>query len=261
MRMLNLNLVRGFRNVASPPPERFDLSGTVYAVGDLHGCYDLLCAILRRIGKDAMQSRVAGPLNIVFAGDYIDRGPDSAKVLKALRTVSLDPHFAPVFLMGNHERAMLDFLDDPGSGRNWLMMGGMQTLRSFGLTAPLPSATDRDLKACAGALSGALGPGEGFLRDGLKLWHQVGNVAFCHAAMSAHMPVDEQSGDMLLWGDAEFLRSGGPEGVWVVHGHTIVEKAKIVRNRIAIDTGAYDSGVLTAARIDSSGCKFLTVSI
>ncbi len=258
MRFLNLNFDLGLRRTASAAPDRFDLPETVYAVGDLHGRYDLLCAILAKINLDATQSHVAEPINIVFMGDYIDRGPASAQVLKALQAMRVDPRFAPVFLMGNHERAMLDFLDDPATHRNWLMMGGMQTLRSFKLAAPLPSANDDDLQDCAAALSDALGSCERFLRKALVLKHIRGNVAFCHAAMCAQTAVQDQPDDTLLWGDARFLQRGGPEGVWVVHGHTIVGKAEIVGNRIAIDTGAYDSGILTAARIDRDGCSFLT---
>ena len=75
----------------------------IYAVGDIHGCLDKLLQLHRAIRADLAAYPIARPL-IVHLGDYIDRGPDSAGVVRALMGMVDLPM---VNLMGNHEYTAL----------------------------------------------------------------------------------------------------------------------------------------------------------
>ena len=61
----------------------------------------------------------------------------------------------------------------------------------------------------------------------------------------------------LLWIRGEFLQASGPFGKVIVHGHTPMEAPQVTRHRLGLDTGAYATGVLTAARLDDSGQKII----
>ena len=122
------------------------------AVGDIHGRLDLLEALLVMLESEAPK------LPLVFLGDYVDRGPDSAGVLRKLMTLEQDGAREVVCLMGNHEAMMLEFLDMPGAKWPlWTRNGGSATLRSFGLDpdSGSPAETRDRLRDRAGlALSG-----------------------------------------------------------------------------------------------------------
>ena len=231
----------------------------VYAIGDIHGRADLLKKLLGKIDEDLAAHPPEGKALIVFLGDYIDRGDDSAEVLSIIErlwlTCSDREH---VFLSGNHEAAMLDFLNAPEKNGEWLRFGGLQTLHSFGLKGFSEHADGVALMEAGKALREKLASQEIFLRSALRVSVQVGNIFFCHAAIDPKLSLDAQSEEVLLWGHPSFQKKGGPEGIWVVHGHTITSEPDIGLNRIGIDTGAYYSGRLIAARITDGNLRFLS---
>ncbi|SLN59793.1 Bis(5'-nucleosyl)-tetraphosphatase PrpE [asymmetrical] [Roseivivax jejudonensis] len=224
------------------------------AIGDLHGCWTETDRLLRRL--DGVLPTTA---SVVFVGDYIDRGPESGRVLRNLmdlqRACGTD---RIVCLSGNHEEMLLDMLDAPAdAGPRWLRHGGLETLASLGV-APVPLDAEEaawfDLRD---AVRAALGPKtEAWLRALPTLWHS-GNVAVTHAGADPALPLDAQDDDVLRWGHRDFARRGRRDGMWVVHGHTIVDTPKAAHGRIAIDTGAYATGTLTAAVISRGSCEFL----
>lgn len=216
------------------------------AIGDIHGCFDLLEPLLASARHGEM---------IVTVGDYIDRGPDSAKVLARLHALNLSGRV--ICLMGNHERMMLDFLDHPAeNGTHWLTNGGMQTLWSLGLDLPQGSA-EQALIQTASALSERLGPIEDWLRHLPLIWTS-GNVAVVHAATNPTQPLNRQDEHTLLWGRPKPETPARPDGIWVVHGHTIVPDVQIGNGRFNIDTGAFRSRRLTALRIEKGGYQILS---
>src|SRR5215510_12874428 len=103
----------------------------VYAIGDIHGRLDLLNRLHQMILNDAGSSN-ADERIVIYLGDYVDRGPDSAGVVELLSKETL-PGFSAIHLMGNHEDFMLRFLDDNSSGNAWFANGGVATLRSYGV--------------------------------------------------------------------------------------------------------------------------------
>lgn len=239
-----LNALRNFLNKpdiehAPPAPDT-----PFVAIGDIHGRADLLTRLLPRLPD----------LPIICVGDYIDRGDHSADVLRLL----LDrPEI--ICLSGNHEDMLLRFVDTPErEGGRWLLHGGMQTVASFGLAGISPSARGKELVKLRNSLVEAMGQEMlTWLRDLPTLW-QSGNVAVLHAGADPSRPLDTQKPQTLQWGHAAFLKTPRTDGMWVVHGHTVVDAPNANDGRIAIDTGAYATDRLTAVIIEPGQVRFET---
>lgn len=222
----------------------------LWLIGDIHGRADLLDRLLGLV-------RVTTPApRLIFAGDYIDRGPASAPVLVRLQELVRDE--AAICLMGNHERMLLDALDQPAEAAlRWLRNGGDATLASFGISGRLPGASEAErLAGMAEALRQALPPGtEAWLRD-LPLYWQDGGLAVVHGGADPTLPMADQPEDALLWGHRDFHKPR-KDGLWIAHGHVVVAEPNAAAGRIALDTGAWATGRLTAARIGADGVMFL----
>lgn len=119
----------------------------VFVVGDIHGCIEKLAGLLARIDDDIAR-HADQTARVVFVGDYIDRGENSADVLRFMADVTRRYPERLVALMGNHERMLLDFLADPtGSAKRWIRYGGLETLSSFGVGAGLTTES-RNAASC-----------------------------------------------------------------------------------------------------------------
>jgi serine/threonine protein phosphatase 1 len=252
-----------FRKKPEPPPPPFvphTAGRTIYAIGDVHGRRDLLDRLLITLEDDvARRDEPQRPL-LIFLGDYVDRGPDSRGVVDRIRSVIAGDTFETIALMGNHERAMLNFLIDPFAHRAWLTFGGQETIMSYGAPAPEPDADDDTLIDCAAKLESLAAPHLDFLRR-LKLWHVVGNHLFVHAGVRPGVALEEQEDSDLLWIRAKFLgaeRHGLPYRV--VYGHTPGPAVLIGEDRVSVDTGAYASGVLSAVRVKDAEIDVLDTS-
>lgn len=251
--------VRRMRGRAEPdlpqaPPLRGPMPGQPFiAVGDVHGRADLLIEIDRLIEAD----HAGWP--VVFLGDYVDRGEESRKVLELLMSVSPEGTPSVTCLMGNHERMMLDFLDDPSErARRWLRNGGLQTLASFGVAPPSAGLDDPlAMMAMRDRLVKAMGDEmTAWLRARPLTWRS-GDVWAVHGGADPALPMDGQPPSALLWGHPQFMRKPRADGQWVVHGHTVVDTPQVADGRIAVDTGAFATGCLTAAAISADGVTFI----
>jgi serine/threonine protein phosphatase 1 len=251
-------LIRKHWKRARPEPcaAPIDAGGLTYAVGDVHGRYDLLARLVDRIFEDA--ASLGAPAKIVFLGDYIDRGEQSRETIDFLSSLARSAAAETVCLMGNHEQMLLKYLQDPETGSRWLRFGGLQTLMSYGVGEIATGRTQgKSFDLVRDALLDALGPHLSFI-ERLKLSHRAGNLLFAHAGADPALPPDEQEIDTLLWGCRRFWTRERSDGVWVVHGHFVVDRPSAERSRISLDTGAYFSGRLTAARITSGEVVFLS---
>ncbi|MBC6438399.1 MAG: serine/threonine protein phosphatase [Rhodobacteraceae bacterium] len=235
---------------ALPTPDR-----AVYVVGDLHGRADLLERILEHIDGDIGQAGVQNP-HLVFVGDYVDRGPDSAAVLDRLHGLTQEFPDNVTCLMGNHDRMLLDFLADPVvRGPRWLRAGAHDTLRSFGLPAGvLPrSPGPETLIELAALLQSTLTVARQRWLSSLPLSWSSGNLWVVHAAADPQHPMEDQTPRTLLWGHPEFETRPRRDGIWVAHGHNPVKVPGFRDGRIATDTGAWQTGRLTACAIRPDG--------
>jgi len=252
--VLRLIRKRWARAGSVPFPAPIHAGGVIYAVGDVHGRHDLLTRLLDRIFEDAAAYE-ATP-TIVFLGDYIDRGEHARDTIDLLIKLAERPEAETVFLMGNHEQMLLHFLHEPLSGSRWLRYGGLQTLMSYGVGGVGNLHAEGEASRFRSALIEALGPHLGFI-ERLRVSHRAGNLFFAHAGADPALPTDEQDVATLLWGCKSFQTTDRDDGVWVVHGHFVVETPAAEHGRIAVDTGAYFSGRLTAARIADGEVVFL----
>ena len=215
----------------------------VAVIGDIHGRLDLLGSLLKKLDAKYPYTKR------VFVGDYIDRGPDSRGVLAQLKALG----DGAICLMGNHEAMMLGFIDAPSSqGKRWLRNGGIETLRSFGISVSDDPGED-SFERLQAALKAELGREKLEWLQSLKLWWQSGNLVVTHAGPDPMVSMSDQENDAFLWGHPRFLRDRRTDDIWVAHGHWIQDRANVKNARIAVDTGAFHSGRLSAAVIATDG--------
>jgi serine/threonine protein phosphatase 1 len=255
-----MSLLRMFER-APPPAAEFAFGRVGFAVGDIHGRADLLGEMMALLEERAeAERRDAGEPIVIFLGDYVDRGPQSSAVIDML--LSGRPRgFERRYLKGNHEQSMLLFMETPLENRAWVLQGGAETLISYGVQPPPPvGASDEDWIAVGTALKERVPePHKAFL-NGLERYAALGDYAFVHAGVDAARTLEEQTDDDLFWSRDRFIASKRKFSHRVVHGHTPVDKPYADQRRIAVDTGAYASGTLTAARFEGPDVAFLSVT-
>lgn len=218
----------------------------IYAIGDVHGRADLLDRVLSRIDAHIAAHPTVRPIHILI-GDYIDRGPASREVLDLLINCAQGREM--VFLRGNHETFILDFLRNPAVFREWGKMGGAETLMSYGLKPPInaDAATQKEL---ASELNSVLPKAHRDFLGSLTSSFSCGGFFFAHAGVRPGVLLAKQRDDDLLWIRDDFLLYEEDFGKIIVHGHTPVRELDVRPNRINIDTGAYATGRLTCLIIE-----------
>lgn len=230
----------------------------VYAIGDVHGRADLLERMFDAIENEADEDK-SGPPLVVFIGDYIDRGPDSRAVLDLL--LSGRPYGCERrLLMGNHEQMLRDALRDPQLAPRWFAFGGLNTLVSYRLRPPPITAQPQELNEAMRRLEDAMGDAHLRLLAALEQVVPLGDYLFVHAGIHPAKPLSAQTERDLFWIREPFLSHRKRMPLRVVHGHTPVAAPTQSAPRIAIDTGAHASGVLTAARIRDDAVSFVSAT-
>lgn len=240
-----------------PAPAALPDDVIVYAIGDIHGHSGLLRELLDRIVAHAAGAAKGRQPVLIFLGDYIDRGPDSRGTVDLV----LDPPrgFAAHALMGNHEQAMLDFLDDPEEGGHWVRWSPA-TLASYGLGGEGLAAVDEaGRRLLRDRLMAALPADHLDFYRTLETMVTYGGYAFVHAGVRPGVPLASQARDDLFWIREPFLDWPAPFEKVIVHGHSINAEPVFRRNRIGIDTGAYSTGVLTALALRGETMELLQV--
>lgn len=227
----------------------------VFAIGDIHGCDDLLERMIAAI-RDLCLDDAERPL-LVFLGDYVDRGPASKGVLD--RLTSLDFCDAR-FLCGNHEEAMLNFLNDPEEGIAWIRYGGRATMTSYGIELPPRNSPFSQWKQAHADFRAAVPEDHMRFLWSLEDRIALGDYLFVHAGVDPKLPLDRQRPHDLRWIRDPFLTHKGRLGKVIVHGHTPEDRPYVDSRRIGLDTGAYKSGVLTALEVEGRERHFLQVS-
>jgi serine/threonine protein phosphatase 1 len=228
----------------------------IYAVGDIHGRLDLLNRLLARIATDIALRPTARPI-YVFLGDYIDRGSWSRETID--RLIEHGETHESVFLKGNHELIAIQCLSDRGLFDQWLRLGGLQTLVSYGVSAETPS-NGKQIAELQSAFHGALPQSHfRFFRD-LQSSFTLGDFFFAHAGVKPKVELTRQKESDLLWIRGEFLSSSCDFGKIVVHGHTPTSEIEVGPNRINIDTGAFATGRLSCLVIEEESLSTIDTS-
>lgn len=200
----------------------------IFVVGDIHGCFDKLCALMDKIPINFKRDQ------LIFIGDYIDRGSSSLEVVDYL--IDLKKKLpATIFLKGNHEDMLENYLD--GSDRfTYLLNGGQRTLDAY--------------------LNRPNNPGEypvppthlEFFKS-LHLYYQTDEYIFVHAGLRKKIPLESQKTIDLLWIRDEFIFSDFDFGKRVIFGHTPLKEPLVQTNKIGIDTGAVYGNRLTCLQL------------
>lgn len=220
----------------------------IYAIGDIHGRFDLLVKALNTI-----HLRDDPDKTIVFLGDYVDRGAESADVID--RLIELEKYsggMKVVCLMGNHERMMLDALENGNSYgymSSWLMNGGHETLESYGAAgngvvsnAPMHHIPQSHIQ---------------WMKK-LPLYYETEKYFFVHAGVNPDREFDNQKEKDLLWIREYFLKTdrGPTTRKHIVHGHTPHEydsaRVKHKHRRTNLDSGAVWTNILTIGIFDEA---------
>ena len=214
----------------------------VIALGDLHGCFDKLMSLWRKL-------EVTDNDLVIFLGDYIDRGPQVAETIKWILEQSKKDNF--IFLRGNHEQMILDAFQKRMNKITWLFNGGQATIRGL---SKLKSEDKTFI--------------EQFLKfvESLPLSYSIEigerTLFFCHGGVDSRKPLEEQSENFLLWAREEFFDTYDGDAV-IISGHSPVqafEKFGVAdnprpvklpdRNIVLVDTGSFvRSGKISAVDI------------
>ncbi len=226
----------------------------VYAIGDVHGRADLLSKLLDKIEAD--RAGLEQKPSLVFLGDYIDRGLQSRQVIDTLLSDRLDA-FQAYYIKGNHEDALLSFLSDPSFGPKWAAYGGRETLVSYGVRPPRSLSFNAEWEQAHDAFLKAIPNAHQTLLRSMPTSVQIGGYGFAHAGLRPGKKFAEQNDHDLMWIRDEFLNENGTFDVMVVHGHTPVDKPHNDHRRINVDTGAYFTGRLTAAKLTGTDVAFI----
>jgi diadenosine tetraphosphatase ApaH/serine/threonine PP2A family protein phosphatase len=228
----------------------------VYAIGDIHGCLDLLNGLLARIEADIARHPKTKPL-YVFLGDYIDRGLSSRETID--RLIQHAATHKCVFLKGNHELIAIKCLSDPDLFDQWLRLGGRETLASYKVPIETP-VNGNQIVSLQSAFHSALPQAHfRFFRD-LKNSFECGDFFFVHAGVKPNVELSRQKESDLLWIRGEFLSSDEDFGKIVVHGHTPTQEIEVRPNRINVDTGAFATGRLTCLVIEGKSVSVIDTS-
>lgn len=228
----------------------------IYAIGDIHGRSDLLALLLDKIAADAAHSKDAKWRTLVFLGDYIDRGHDSARVVDMVLG-ELPQGFDAHFLKGNHEAILLDFLDDPSYLGQWLANGADATFRSYGMDLEELIRKGATPEVWRRAFLASLPEAHRDFFETLELAVAFGDYLFVHAGVRPGVPLEAQDPRDMVWIRAPFLQSDEDFGKIVVHGHTPAREPVIRANRIGIDTGAVFTDRLTALKLEDGSRTLL----
>lgn len=229
----------------------------IYAIGDVHGRLDLLTAMMDRISAD-LAVRPHDRPRIVMLGDYGDRGPDTRRVIDMLIALEAAP-IPTTFLLGNHDSYIDAYLHDPAwfdRTYHWLhpSMGGDKTLASYGANG----ASERTPEATRDRFAAAFPAEHAAFLDRCVLWSRIGGYVFAHAGIRPGVTMEKQTRDDLIWIREPFLSSTQNYGFKVVHGHTIVPRVEHRANRIAVDTGAVRTDVLSCLLLEGPEVALLT---
>lgn len=228
----------------------------IYAVGDIHGRLDLLEKLLARINTDITLRPTAKPA-YVFLGDYIDRGPSSRETID--RLIEHGATHESVFLKGNHELIAIKCLSDRSLFNQWLRLGGMETLVSYGVPPEILANGEQIVEVQATFHDALPKTHLRFFRD-LQRSFVCGDFFFAHAGVNPKVELSRQKESDLLWIRGEFLSSNDDFGKIIVHGHTPTREIEVRPNRINIDTGAFATGRLTCLAIEGESLSVIDTS-
>jgi serine/threonine protein phosphatase 1 len=218
-----------------------------------------LAQLDRQIREDAANAPAGIQKTIIYLGDYVDRGLDSMGVIDFLHTAPMDD-FERVYLKGNHEDILLRFLEEPSIGPEWFAIGGDATVLSYGIRIPTGLTSAQYFEYTCKEFRSCIPQDHLEFFSSLQLMYQSGDYVFVHAGIKPGVPLEQQDPEDLMWIRGEFLSSRLDHGKVVVHGHMPMGQPDIQTYRIGIDTGAFETNVLTCIVLEGVTQRFLSTA-
>lgn len=201
-----------------------DENNRTFIVGDIHGCLGMLESMLAKIPWDPEKD------NLIFIGDYIDRGENPKGVIDlliSLGKMSVNVHC----LMGNHESVFLEYLSGEDEGV-FLFNGGMSTLNSYRKNGEI-----------------FVPPDHLYFIMSLKSMLELENYYVVHAGFTPGVEIEKQTEEDWLWIREKFIFSDYDFGKKIIFGHTPFISPLIMKNKIGLDTGAVFGNKLTCMEL------------
>lgn len=207
-----------------------------FVVGDIHGCVEELACLLAHLALGERD-------RIIFLGDYIDRGPDSREVISQLLELEKDGKQETIFLKGNHEDMLLDYLGlGGGHGDMFLYNGGQATLSSYGVSNAAAAPEEIAAQFPSSHLR--------FLM-GLKTFYTVSSFCCVHAGVRPFKPLNEQDESDMLWIRSEFILNPHRLPYTVLFGHTPQSEVLFdLPYKVGLDTGLVYGNKLSCLEIE-----------
>ena len=233
----------------------------IYVFGDVHGRIDLVLQLRDAIDRDRRNAPPPNGALVIGLGDYIDRGPEPRAVIDELAKGVFDCD--AVFLRGNHEQMLIDFLENPEqSGPMWFRFGALETLQSYGLDvrAAVASSASR-YRRLREELAKRIDPSHLLFLQRLPTSFQTRTHFFVHAGARPGISLDNQSSEDLLWIRDGFADDDHPFEKIVVHGHTPVEKPYFGKYRINLDTQAYFTNRVSCLVLEKGSMRMLDTAV
>lgn len=237
----------------------------VIAIGDIHGQKNRLDDLMQKVETYRTQKPVADD-QLVFLGDYADRGPHSASVVEYLnnrRKASKKNKQQEYYLQGNHEELLICSIDGETKRDDvWWRNGGKQTVQDYLQQASISMDKDVPSKKALEKFRETFPSSHRKFFQNLKSHHKVGPLVFVHAGLRMDVPLKEQVEEDMYWIRGPFLNwKGKPKSYLIVHGHSITPnfRPEILPHRIGIDTGSYrEKGCITAAIFETNKVRFIS---
>lgn len=238
-----------------------------FAIGDIHGDREALEVLLERLPT------LTASDTLVFLGDYVDRGPDSAGVVRAVRALPSQTPARVVTLRGNHEDKWIECYDEPAAGFLLPRGNGCQEMyRSFVGKPPLKP----DEELASEDILGLFDVRAWLPRDvvdwmsALPLWYEDEHAIYVHAGLFGEgtewqHPSTSRAASLLWMREPDFFQNY--QGKRLIFGHTVVTELPLkhlnalqrlfddprdvwVRgDLIGIDTGSGKGGFLSAVEL------------
>ena len=233
----------------------------IFAIGDIHGCLKQLVYLQNKI-FDYPGYKKESDL-IIYLGDYIDRGPNSRNVIQHLLKLQKEK-VNSIFLMGNHEQIMIDFIFNKINNlRYWLNLGTDQTFKSYKIEVAefiKDGFGDDKIDRLRSVLLKELSNEHVHFLNNLRLSYSIGRYLFVHAGINPEKVLKDQDKMDFLWSrsDQFFDKNFKFEQI-IVHGHTPEKEVINLPYRINIDTGCFFSGKLSSVCLndDNNERKFI----
>ena len=226
----------------------------VFAIGDIHGCLKQLVALQDKIFNFPKYKKDEDLL--LYLGDYIDRGLRSKEVINHILQLQKEG-IKSIFLMGNHEQIIIDFLFNKINNlSNWIMNGADQTFKSYDIEVAefiKDGFEDDKMDKLRNVFLSKLTKDHIHFFNNLKLTYTLGDYLFVHAGINPKKSLSEQSEIDLLWSrsDQFFDKNFKFEKI-IVHGHTPESDIINFPYRINVDTGCFFSGKLSCVCLNDN---------